>query len=120
MGVEILDIRAHVRAMPERQSFLINDESGLRSAYVPRPEKIILLMEWPLGEAGSLKAYAAIIRHGKIHVAETFFVSKTEHERYLGSHGVFSLRYPGEEYEARYDDEIAEVLARDLSLRGVP
>ncbi len=120
MGIEILDIRAHVRAMPERQSFLINDEGGLRPAYVPSPEKVILLMEWTLTTGTILKAYAAVIKHGKVFVAETFFVSKTDRERYLGSQGVFSLRYPEGEYDPRFDDEIAEVLSRDLGLRGAP
>lgn len=60
-----------------------------------------------------MSMYAAILPHGKKHVAEIFFTD--EHTgNYLGSHMVFSIILPDNTYSEDYDPWLMEELANKV------
>ena len=126
-SIELMDITQAIRKMPERQSLLKFDEPGVRPVYAKRILKLLLLMEWPVfnGEVTSwMRFYAAVLQHGKTHVAEVYLMQGSEDQsqpgKYLGTFRVYSINLPDPAVLEKDEDIgsfISDFLAGDLGLQ---
>ena len=58
--------------------------------------------------------YAAIVQHGKKHVAEVFIANEKD-QKYLGSLKAYSVEFPENTYSEGYDDWLMDELAKRLT-----
>ena len=78
-SIELMDITAAIRSMPEGRSLLRFEGSAVQPVYAKHILKLLLLIEWPLVNGQTeiwTRFYAAILPHGKTHVAEIYFVQE--------------------------------------------
>ncbi len=127
-SIFIEDITDAVKQMPVPRGFLKEDPlQGIGPVYQDKIETIFLLMNWSFisqeeneeeGPISGPSLYAAIMKHGKTHVAETFFANE-ETGKYMGSHRVFSVKFPENIYNEDYDPWLMEELTtRVLGVRN--
>lgn len=119
--ISIEDITDAVCQSPsDQKGFLEGDgDRGVRPMYAKEISTIYLLMHWPMfklaqqqeaEENQGMSLYAAVLPHGRAHVAEIFFVNEAT-GAYVGSHMVFKVNFPGGEYLQDYDEWLMEELA---------
>lgn len=131
--INLTDITSCTKDMAEGNSFLkIDPESGILPRFSKEITSVFLLADWPLfGEkigdiekpAQILKCYAALMPHGKMYVAEIFFISENaanDDANYVGSTRVFTIKYPNDTYDEKYDDIIMDKIALTLFGSGNP
>ncbi len=125
--IKVKDISDAVLDMPEPRGFILSDiENGVRPRYAKSIESLYLLMHWPfISESGSkvddstktsqsgISVYAAIMQHGKTHVAEVFFADEKACN-YIGSHKSFSVDFPDNIYHQGYDEWLMNELAEKV------
>ena len=134
--IVIKNITDAICQMPDHKGFLTIDENrSVKPAYTGEIKSLFLLMHWPLfsfpGNNGKLNfvdtskdnseditshglsIYAAVMEHGKSHIAEVFFANE-ENGEFMGSHMVFSLELPNNEYTEDYDPWLMEELANKV------
>lgn len=133
MSLVFTDITPQINAMPEGTTLLRFSDGPLKPSYAKELLSLFLLSEWPLsgninlpdiptatGASRWLRLYAALMPHGKTHVAEIFFLlQKKEEEKqgvYLGSSKVLSILFPDNQYHPSYDDEIIETLCKHMTI----
>jgi hypothetical protein len=120
--ITIEDITLAVKEMPDGKTFLrYEKDSGLKPNFAKKIDAIYLIMHWPyvkghdegneyeVSKAG-ITLYAAVMEHGKKHVAELFFANEESGEM-LGTHKVFSINFPNRTYNDHYDEWLMEELA---------
>lgn len=112
--VTINDITEAVKEMPDQKGFILADEErGIIPVYGSSIVALFELMNWNFLETKGLTLYAAILPHGKTHVAEVFFIDE-ETGKYVGSHKVFNIAFPGNEYLEDYDPWLMDELAQKV------
>jgi len=126
--ISLKDISSAVREMPAPRGFVIPDplNGGVRPRYAKEVKALYLLMHWQMineDEAdldesrgvspSGLSMYAALMQHGKTHVAEVFFFNEKT-QSYSGSHKCFSIEFPNNLYLAEYDDWLMNALANTV------
>jgi len=120
--IAIEDITLAVKEMPEGETFIKYEMGkGLKPTFAKKIEAIYLIMHWPYVQGheegnefevskSGISLYAAVMEHGKKHVAEIFFANEETGEM-LGTHKVFSINFPKRTYNDHYDDWLMEELA---------
>lgn len=122
--IEVKDISNAVLEMPMPRGFVMSDdERGIKPRYAKEIKSLYLIMHWPIisedesvvdeesgiSESG-MSMYAAVLPHGKTHVAEIFFVDEKSNS-YRGTHKSFSIDFPENQYLEEYDDWLMDELA---------
>ena len=125
-SISIKDITLAMRET-EHKSFLIaSDKKGVLPRYSDKIRALYLIMHWPCIAAESfeidketgvssfgMSLYAALMEHGKTHVAEVFFADEAS-SSYYGTHRVFSVEFPENIYDEEYDDWIMDQIASEV------
>lgn len=132
-AIKVTDISQSVVDMPSPRGFVMADvEHGIRPKYAKSFKTMYLLMHWPMineddskvdetvgVSSTGLSMYAAVLEHGKTHVAEIFFADEKT-KAYRGTHKAFSLEFPDNVYDEGYDDWLMDELAnRVLGVRTI-
>ncbi|MCB0403644.1 MAG: hypothetical protein KDD51_02590 [Bdellovibrionales bacterium] len=116
----IQEITQVLKDMPAGGSFLRFDEGGeLLPQYGKQVLAVFELWQSPLlldGKQDRLRCLAALLPHGKIHVAESFFVL-ADTNTYLGTGRVFRIDLPDGKYDETQDDILIDEL-REALLKG--
>lgn len=130
-NIKLVDISRAVIEMPAPKGFLLPDEqNGVRPRFAKRFLAMYMIMHWPLineaecfedGETGithtGLSLYAAVMEHGKTHVAEVFFADE-KNKSYRGTNKVFAIEFPNNLYDETYDDWLMdEIATRSLGVK---
>lgn len=123
-NIQVKDISQAVLDMPSPRGFVMAcEETGVKPRYAKSIKALYLIMHWPMineddceldentGVSGTgLSMYAALLEHGKTHVAEIFFADEKT-QSYRGTHKSFSVDFPENTYVEDYDDWLMDELA---------
>ncbi|MCB9062057.1 MAG: hypothetical protein H6622_11095 [Halobacteriovoraceae bacterium] len=123
--IQITDISDALMSMPEPRGFILPDErTGIRPQFAPEITAIFELLHWPFINMGkgcpiddsntAINLYAALVQHGKTHVAEVF-VAEERNRKYIGTIKAFSVDIPNNIYDAGYDDWLMEELTKRVT-----
>ena len=118
--VEVKEITQCLDEMEGSKTFMkLDSKEGLVPTYADHVDALYVLGEWPLFDEANrkstdkaLQCCAALMPHGKTHVAEVFFFNKRDNI-YLGTSSVFSVTLP----ERRYVEALDDVIISKLSER---
>ena len=124
-SIRVIDISDTVSAMPDPKGFIVPDkDAGIRPQFANEIKALYVLMHWPFlnetdpvvidEEKGisncGVSVYAAVLAHGKKHVAEVFLANEKD-QSYRGSLKAFSIEFPENQYVEEYDEWLMDELA---------
>jgi hypothetical protein len=113
--VSMNDITESVKAKGENTTLLRFSQDGIFPVYAKEILASYLLMEWPLtgSDQETMRCYAALLPHGKVHALEIFFLRQQDREtlsgEYMGTAKVLSVSIPDNKYDENLDDTISEM-----------
>ncbi len=116
-SISMIDITESVKAKGENTTLLKFSAEGIQPLYAKEILATYLLMEWPLtgSDQETLRCYAMLLPHGKIHALEVFFLRQSDSMQgsllgeYLGTTKTYSLIIPNNNYEGKMDEVISEM-----------